>query len=190
MLGVAAVFLSGYHLASWATLGRHVDLMTALDRAIPLWPWTAWFYVPLYAAGILTTGFLVRDGLSLRRAVVAVLAGQCVNTLGYALVPSTYPRAEVFADVTGGGTGMAILRFVHAIDPPNNTFPSAHVMVAFLCAALSWRTGSRLRWFPVLTGAGVALSVLTTKQHYVADSVAGLVVGALALRLADRLVRD
>lgn len=187
LLGAAAVFIPAYNVAAWATRGRHVDLLTDLDRAIPLLPWTAWFYVPLYAAGIVAAGFQARDDGLLRRGLLALAIGAGATTLGYFFVPSTYPRDEVFRGVTDAGTGMAILRFVHAIDPPNNTFPSAHVMVAWLCAALARRSGSRYWWFPALTAAGVAISVLTTKQHYVVDTVGGLAIGALALRAADRL---
>ena len=185
VLAAAAVFLTEYHVVAVLTAGRHVDLMSSADRAIPLVPWTAWLYAPLYAAGILATGFMVRDHALFLRGALAALVGQTINSVLYIAVPSAYPRAESFADAPSEGLSMAILHWVHSIDPPNNTFPSAHVMVAFLCAVLAWRSGSRWRWFPLLTAAGIAIAVTTTKQHYIVDSVAGIAVGATAIRAAD-----
>ena len=185
VLAGAAFFLTEYHLVAMMTAGRHVQLMSELDRAIPLIPWTAWLYAPLYAAGIIATGFMLRDERLFLRAIVAVGIGQTINSVFYVALPSAYPRAEAFTGVPTEGVSMAILRWVHSIDPPHNTFPSAHVMVAFLCAMLAWRSGHRGRWFPVLTGLGIAIAVTTTKQHYIVDSLAGIAVAWTALRAAD-----
>ncbi len=188
LLAGAAVFLGIHRAVALATADRHVELLSWADRAIPLVPWTAWFYVPLYALGIVVAGFLGRDRREFERGAVAALVGLAICALGYFAVPSTYPRAAAFDGVVLAGSGGVLLRFVHAIDLPNNTFPSAHVMVAVICADIGWRSGSRWRWLPLVSAVGVALSVLTTKQHYVVDSLAGAAVGLLALRLADRLI--
>jgi hypothetical protein len=34
-----------------------------------------------------------------------------------------------------------------------------------------------LRWFHILLAAGIAVSTLTLKEHYVADAVAGIALG-------------
>src|SRR5437762_4455036 len=48
---LGSVGLLVYQLIGRADLHRSTTLLdTALDRAIPLWPWSAWFYEPLYAA--------------------------------------------------------------------------------------------------------------------------------------------
>ncbi len=180
------IFLAGHRTVAMLTSHRHVELMTDLDRAIPLLPWTAWFYVPLYALGIILAGFLGRERSEFDRGALAAGIGLAMCSVGYFAVPSTYPRAAAFLGAPTAGIGTDILRFVHAIDPPNNTFPSAHVMVAVICADIGLRSSSRWRWLPVFTAVGVALSVLTTKQHYVVDSLAGAVVGAIALWLASR----
>jgi membrane-associated phospholipid phosphatase len=180
------LFLGLHRAVALATADRHITLMSDLDRAIPLMQWTAWFYVPLYALGILVAGFLGRERREFDRAAMAAAIGLLFCSVGYFLVPSAYPRAEAFVGASTVGSGAAWMRFVHAIDPPNNTFPSAHVMVAVICADIGWRSGSRWRWVPALSAIGVALSVLTTKQHYIVDSIAGAAIGAGSLWLGTR----
>lgn len=187
LLVAGILFLAAHRGVALATDHRHVELMTDLDRAIPLLPWTAWLYVPFYALGIVVAGFLGRAREELERGAIAAAVGLAICSVGYVLVPSTYPRAEAFLGAPTTGLGVDILRFVHAIDPPNNTFPSAHVMIAVICASVALRSSSRWRYLPVCTAVGVALSVLTTKQHYIIDSVVGALVGGVALYVADRI---
>ena len=65
-----------------------------------------------------------------------------------------------------------------------NCLPSLHVSTVTLCVcALRGR-----RWFApaLLAGIPIALSTLTFKQHYVADVVAGLVLGLASWWLCFR----
>jgi len=186
-LGVTAAvaFLGTYMVVAHATSGRSYDLTTFIDEAVPVVPWTFVLYVPAYAAGILATLFTLRESWLLR-GTVAVFVGEVMSFVVYVVLPSTYPRIRWFDGYDYAGWSGASMAWLHSFDPPNNTCPSAHVMVAFLCALYAFRDGTRWRWFIAFTALGVFVSVLTLKQHYWVDGVAGVAVGLIAVRLVDR----
>ena len=71
-------------------------------------------------------------------------------------------------------------------DVPTNCFPSLHVALATI-AAFFW---PRQRRMATIWAAGIALSTLTTKQHYAIDVVGGLIVSAVAIIACRRRFRD
>ncbi len=175
--GVATVY---YH-AAVRTASRSVDLLTAIDTAIPFVPWTWWIYFPGYLAALLLAVFAIRRDDVFVRALLAILVATVICAFVYAICPSRYPRPT--DAVLTGLTGDA-LRWFWTIDPPNNTFPSAHVAISTIAALAMWRDRNPLAWLSVASTVGVIVTVHTTKQHYWIDAVAGLVVA----RVADRLV--
>jgi membrane-associated phospholipid phosphatase len=84
------------------------------------------------------------------------------------------------------GVSAAFLAAVQRIDPPGNVFPSLHVAHTTLLATLLLRDRPVLGRIAVLMATLLALSTLTTKQHFLADVVAGYALAfagrALALR--------
>ena len=66
-----------------------------------------------------------------------------------------------------------------AFTRPYACLPSMHVaysvITGFMGAMIARSVG--LRWFHILLAAGIAVSTLTLKEHYVADAVAGILLG-------------
>ena len=66
-----------------------------------------------------------------------------------------------------------------AFTRPYACLPSMHVaysvITGFMGAMIARSAG--LRWFHILLAAGIAVSTLTLKEHYVADAVAGIALG-------------
>jgi membrane-associated phospholipid phosphatase len=184
---VAAVGLLGYQLIGRAELHRSTTLLeTALDRAIPLVPWTTWFYEPVYVGIFLvaTIGFSSR--WMFHRALACVAANATVAALGHVLVRAEYPRPVLtppFPDLS-----VAFLAFVYKIDPPGNVFPSLHVAHAFTLAFLLGMERPRLGAVTLVLAALLAVSTLTTKQHFLADIAAGLVMALVARALVRRVL--
>jgi membrane-associated phospholipid phosphatase len=169
-----------YQLIGRAELHRSTTLLdTALDRAIPLLPVTTWFYEPLYV-GIFVIGVVgFRSRWLFNRALVCVVANALVGALGHSLIRAQYPRPVLvppYPDLS-----VAFLAFVHRIDPPGNVFPSLHVAHAFVLALLLRIDRPRLGMVALVMACLLGVSTLTTKQHFLADVVAGLVM-ALAGR--------
>lgn len=148
--------------------------MTAVDRALPFLPWTVWAYLALLACEALFP-LLVRERSSFRRLLVAYAIAMGVAFATYAVFPTRYPRPE--ASPTGAPCDFA-WRTLVAIDAPECCLPSGHVIVPLLGAWTLAR--ERRRAWPVLLVLLLVPSVITTRQHYVWDVLAALVLAALA----------
>lgn len=186
-----------YFGASGYTTGKGYELTLGIDEAIPFIPWTWWIYFPLYIFGIVLAVAFFKIPAVYYRALLAMILGQAVITVGYFVLPSTYPRPFHVMDLETGtlllqadllnaevqGVMRDALVWFWEIDPPNNTFPSAHVAVSSITAMSLWREDNRLKWFLTAIALGVFITVHTTKQHYFVDAVAGLIVAILMYRL-------
>lgn len=188
LASVVAAFYASYHLVSMFGHANTISLYTPLDGMIPVLPWTWWFYVPVYSASIVATAMMVPTRGHLLRGCAALGVGQAFNSVCYVLLSSPYPRTEAFEGVETDGIAAIALYWIHRLDPPNNTFPSAHVMLGVICAIMAWRSGSRWRGFPLFAAVGVSISVLTLKQHYVVDVPAGVAVAFIAVAFVDWFV--
>ncbi len=62
-------------------------------------------------------------------------------------------------------------------DQPANLFPSLHVNVAVICTLVGWHHHRPLGVLNGLIAIGVAVGAIFMKQHYLADVVAGAVLG-------------
>lgn len=156
---------------------RHLPEL-ALDRALPLVPVWALVYGALYLFLILVPIFVVRQDELVRRTVYAYLLIWITAYLFFfVLYPTAAPRAP---RVVGEGFAMWGLRALYSSDPPYNCFPSLHVAHSFVSALASYRVNRVLGVLATICAALVALSTLFTKQHYVVDVIAGVVLAFVA----------
>ena len=157
--------------------------MTRLDRIIPLVPWTAWFYEPFYVSIFLIGVVGFRSRFLYRRTLACVCANIVLAALGHYFVRAEYPRPLLPAPAD---LSTSFLGFVYQIDPSGNVFPSLHVahtfMITFLLSLERPRLGRLLLVMSIL----LALSTLTTKQHFIADVLAGLAMAFLARAWVNR----
>jgi membrane-associated phospholipid phosphatase len=174
------VGLAMYEIIGRVELHRSTALLdTAVDRAIPLLPVTTWFYEPFYVGIFVIAVIGFQSRWLFHRALVCVIGNALVAAIGHCLVRAQYPRPVLvppFSDLS-----MAFLAFVYRIDPPGNVFPSLHVAHAFVLALLLRYERPLLGRVTLAMACVLALSTLTTKQHFVADVLAGLLM-ALAGR--------
>ena len=84
-----------------------------------------------------------------------------------------------YADISA-----AFLASVQHIDPPGNVFPSLHVAHTTMLALLLLKDRPRLGLVALAMATALALSTLTTKQHFIAD-----VLSRLPARVLRALVR-
>jgi membrane-associated phospholipid phosphatase len=127
------------------------------------------------------------------RTVFAVLLAFYLSYLGYFLWPASGPRVPIGEEAVvlgGGAVASAVRTFLRAAEATTlDAFPSGHTALSVVPAAL----GTRLfpRWGPVLWGwaALVIFATVYIQVHYVADVVAGGVLGLAALALAPGVQR-
>jgi membrane-associated phospholipid phosphatase len=82
--------------------------------------------------------------------------------------------------VIGEGFGVWGLRALYSSDPPYNCFPSIHVAHSFVSALTCYRVHRGLGVVATVCATLVALSTLFTKQHYIVDAIAGVLLALIA----------
>lgn len=159
----------------------------ALDAAIALQPAWVLIYGPLYLFLILLPLFIVRDDTHIRRTFHAYLAVWISAYAVFVAFPTLAPRpAETIA-----GDGFAVwgLNFLYEADPPYNCFPSLHVAHSFVSALASYRVHRGVGIAALAGAVLVGISTLFTKQHYVLDVGAGILLASVAAAVFLRGVR-
>lgn len=179
LLSLAAVgtsFVVGYR---WTNALAAADalpwlLETTLDRAMPFLPWTVLPYLSLNLLYPLSF-FLCVGRSELVRHCKRLLTAQGVCFIGFWLFPlhnrREFPLVEGFLGV--------LWKELRAFDGAGNLAPSLHAATLVVVWDLLRRTSivavPRLPldlWFLL-----IAISTLTTWQHYVFDLVTGLILG-------------
>ena len=166
-----------YFVNGWTHRVRSTALLdTAIDRAIPFNIHAVWFYLPLYVGIFLISIAATRDRRLYNRALLGILAVAVVGALGHWLIPAAYPRPPVLPPYANPSA--AFLGWVQSVDPPGNVFPSLHVAFASGLALVMRSHRPRVGTLTLVMTVLLALSTLVTKQHFIADVLAGFVLGA------------
>lgn len=145
--------------------------LTALDKAVPFMPWTGWIYDTVYLFPFAII-FYVDDIPEIKKNLISFLITGSLCVSVFFIFPTIYPRPEI-KEIN---IASFALYFITQIDSPKNCFPSAHVAFAFLSAFGIMR--SHKLWGNILLVGAVlvAISTLTTKQHYIWDVVFGYLI--------------
>lgn len=158
--------------------------LTAFETALPFLPATVWLYFALLACEIVLP-LLVRSRDEFRRLLIGYTVAMSIAFATYALSPTHYARPTPPAadTVTGWAYGILI-----GLDTPECCLPSGHVIVPALAAWSVFRDRDRV--WPIAVIAFLVPSVLTTKQHYLWDVLAGLALAVIAVLAARRLAPE
>lgn len=147
------------------------------DRLIPVQPVWALVYGALYLFLILLPVFLVRQDAQIQRTVFAYLTIWLAAYVCFLVYPTAAPRTD---HVSGTGFAAWGLRALYSSDPPYNCFPSLHVAHSFVSALTCFRVHRGVGVFAIAIAALVGISTLFTRQHYIADVIAGALLAFLA----------
>jgi membrane-associated phospholipid phosphatase len=153
-----------------------------VDAWVPFLPAAVWLYASWYVAPAL---IFFAERSQFRRTALAVAAAFLACAVGWTLVPAVMTRPVLDGRPDASAR---MLRAIYAIDPPSNLFPSFH---AALAAIIAWAALAWPRAFPAVLAWMVAIcaSCLLTRQHYVLDVVAGVLVGLGAVAAVQAGVR-
>ena len=116
-----------------------------------------------------------------------VLAGEQIAKLlclaCFLLLPTTMERPEV----TGSGFFPWLTRLIYRLDSPDNLLPSIHCLESWICWA-GLRTNRKLpgalRWGSLVFAVLICISTLATRQHVIADVIAGVALAEGMVQLA------
>jgi len=166
-------------------LNRSTELLrTRLDDAIPFWPWTTWCYLPFYAGVFIIAAAGFKRRALFNRAVLAVMVVMAVGALGHIFIRAEYPRPILHPPYPS--ISAAFMAAVQGIDPPGNVFPSLHVAHTTMLSLLLIKDRPRLGLVTLVMATALALSTLTTKQHFLADVLSGYALAFFGRWLALR----
>ncbi|WP_419419422.1 phosphatase PAP2 family protein [Legionella sp. D16C41] len=184
--GGLTVLIIGYYFISYASIvPREPLVQLQVDKAIPFWPWTVWIYlIGLY----LPIPYIIEKARRPEILVTALLATLCTGFIAFAffwLVPMAYPRPSV---IPGGGLSSQLLTWVYLVDSPINTFPSLHVGYSTIFYLIIREEVPSQRLFFFVNLCLILASTLTTKQHFLLDGIAGILLALLSFRAAKALV--
>lgn len=184
-LGMAALQSLVYFGIGHLHLNRSTQLLrTRLDDAIPFWPWTAWCYLPFYAGVFIIAIAGFKRRALFNRALLSVLIVMTLGALGHVFVSAEYPRPVLYPPYAG--ISASFMALVQRIDPPGNVFPSLHVAHTTMLSLLLIKDRPRLGLVALVMATALALSTLTTKQHFLADVVSGYLLAFFGRWIALR----
>jgi membrane-associated phospholipid phosphatase len=165
-------------LSHHSFLPVHTVPKTWLDTNVPLWP-NPWAFVYMSQFGyVAAVPWLMRTGPGLRRYLYGAVLLSVVSFVIFILYPVQGPRPAIL-ETTG------LLALIQQSDGIFNSIPSLHAGFLGYSYAAGWRLfRGRLPWWAILGflvwGAGILYSTMATKQHWVADLVAGAILGWFA----------
>jgi len=190
--GAMAINAVLYLVPNHLQLSRPSSLWwTPVDQATPFLPGTVWIYFSDYL--LVSSAFLVSEGWEevkrFVRAYFVLLAIGAVIHLGW---PTVFPR-EAFP-VGGAAVSEHALAALRRVDAATSCLPSMHVAGSYLAAFSLWHRRRSLFLGYVLWATAIAVSTLTTKQHYLVDVLSGLslaaVLGAVFFWIPELRERD
>jgi membrane-associated phospholipid phosphatase len=167
-------FLSNHQ----SVVAAHSLPLTFVDRWMPFLPWTGWIYSAIFIMPLFAC-LAVESDEDVRAMVLSFAAMTSLDTLVFMVYPTAYPRPG-FQSVSWVDLPLAVVRFC---DTPKNCFPSQHVAAAFLTALFVRRFAKPWSAPCFLLAIAIAISTLTTKQHYLSDVIAGVLIAFGAYRL-------
>lgn len=140
---------------------------TRVDASVPFWPWTVWIYFTEYAFFVYAY-FFMRDLRLVTRYYYAYMTILLVSEAVFVFFPVTFPRADYPA--VGDSIHVTALNFLRTyMDAPANCLPSLHVSSCYISSLCFWQESRPKALFLGFWSTLVAVSTMTTKQHYFVD---------------------
>jgi len=145
-----------------------------MDDRIPFFPPTVFIYLGLYTMYILPY-MLVKDAETFKVIIGSYITILIIGYVVFLFFPTSIVRPEF--EVTNFSTW--VLGIVYAADKPVNCFPSMHVAMVSMSALMVWELNRVMGTVAIIYGLAIAVSTVFTKQHFILDVVAGLILTAV-----------
>ena len=172
------VFSVTYLPINLFSVGRNeYTLFLPGEARLPFLPIFEYLYVLSYMIGFLLI-VTVRDYATLRRMLIAFVIALSAAYITYLVFPVYLERPSF--EVDSLHTWLLSIEYK---DKPYNHFPSLHVTLSCLTVHAS-QVSPRSRVLLHIVVAGIAVSTVFVKQHYIVDALYGYVLAWAAWRLA------
>jgi membrane-associated phospholipid phosphatase len=146
--------------------------MSWVDSMIPFLPYTVWIYLSEYIFFV-AVYVTCKDMVNLNKYFYSYLGLYAISISIFWIWPTTYPR-ELFPLPTSlNDLTYFAFKTLRETDTPANCCPSLHVSSVYLSSFLFLDEQREKFPFFFLWATAIALTTLTTKQHYIIDVIIG-----------------
>jgi len=152
--------------------------MWGIDQWVPFIPETVWIYTSEYFLFI-SVYVLCKDTLELNKYLCSFLALQFISATIFVLWPTTFPREQFPLPADLDPFTYFVFSTLREADTPASCCPSLHVSSCYLSSFVFLNNDRRKFWYAFLWASAVAVTTLTTKQHYLVDVFAGFALAAV-----------
>ena len=152
---------------------KPVSVLLPLDQWIPLWPPAILIYACIYLIALYPI-VLIKDPLLFRRFFLGYCSTTILATLIFVLVPVHMEIRPQSVDIVGFFSWGTQLCFF--LDKPTCCFPSLHVAMSCFSALGCLQVSKKAGYALLVLAAGISLSTLLVKQHFIADVILGSVI--------------
>lgn len=184
---VMLYYMAGYFWTNAYNANRtsYFDFSLPIDRLLPFHPAFILGYLLVFVL-VVESVFLIETREDLRRGANAMVCTMTAGFLAFLLLPSTMVGRPVLDPSASWADWLCAFFFY--LDEPHDLFPSMHLGMSVVCALLVLHRSRPLGILALALSAVVAVSVLLVHQHYVADVIAGTLLGGVGYRAG--LVQD
>lgn len=151
------------------------------EEMMPFVGWTSLIYLTTFIEIPLAMFLYPKKGYGWIVIAVTGLFMTCI--IFFILFPTTFPRPS-------GNSNITIFDMFRKVEMPTNCFPSLHCATsAFIALTFWWQKQSNWRFVFIPWGMAIALSTLTTKQHYAIDIMGGWILALIFARWAIEKIK-
>lgn len=187
IIGMAVTHLTVYYGTKLINSGMpHHDLSLPFEAQIPFAPeWTIIYVLTFlfWVGGMIFTAWQ-KEELCYKLSMAAMISYLMCAVI-FLVLPTTIERPEI----TGTMYYDRLLRAMYDSDIPTNVFPSMHCMMSYLIFRGMTKSPGMKKGYMWAAGILVVLisaSTVFVRQHYFVDTVAGIVLGEIALQISCR----
>ena len=164
---------------------KHYDLTTKYDDMIPFEPWWCIIYLGCFLFWGINYILIARQQ---DEAWYKFATGDYLSRVVCAVFFIFLPTTNVRPDIVGEGVAQTMIRFVYWVDAPTNLFPSIHCLVSWLCFVGIRGKKFIPKWYQMFSAFFailVFLSTLFTKQHFIVDVFAGVILAEICYYIGN-----
>ncbi len=159
-----------------------------IDSIVPFIPNSVWIYTSEYLFFIVVY-VTCKDMINLNKYLYSYLILQVISVLIFLVWPTTYPRDLFPLPEDLNNPTYYLFSLLRKTDTPANCCPSLHVSSVYLSSFIF--LDDQIKKFPFffIWGTAIALSTLTTKQHYLIDVIMGFFMAVATYWIFHKYIR-
>ena len=158
-----------------------------IDHAVPFVPNTFWIYMSEFLMYIVAYT-LAKDLRNANQFIYAFIGLFSICSVIFLFFPTTFPRQDYPLPESLNTFTYKSFYFFRLLDRPTNCLPSLHVASTYLTSFIFLNEQKEKFKYFFIWATLIAISTLTTKQHYFIDVVAGFFTAIVIYFIFYRLV--